>query len=298
MINKNILFLALVLFLASCEDVIEVETGFEESQLVVDAWLDNMDRKQTIRLTQSQDYFDSNFSRGVQGAEVNLVVNGERTIEFTETAPGDYSWTPGSAGEIGVVGDAYELEIKVGGEIFSGRSEMKRVPRIDSIAQVFEEEQLGIPEGIYAELFATDFVGTGDTYWVRTWKNDTLLNKPLEILVIWDSTFDSGSDLDGVQFIFPIRRGINPIPDDFDSIDDLPPPYAPGDSIYVELHSITNDAFRFWSIAQEQMINGENGIFALPVANTRGNVFNQNSNERVLGFFNVSATETASKVIE
>ena len=298
MINRIIYLFLVVALLSSCEDVIEVESGFEASQLVVDAWLDNMDREQTVRLTQSQDYFDSNFAQAVRGAEVNLVVNGERTIEFTETAAGDYTWTPDGMNTIGEVGDTYELEIKVGDEIYTAASEMKRVPKIDSIAQVFEEESLGIPEGIYAELFATDFVGTGDTYWVRTWKNDTLLNKPLEILVIWDATFDSGNELDGVPFIFPIRRGINPIPDDFDDIDDLPPPYFPGDSIYVELHSITNEAFRFWTIAQEQMINGENGIFALPVANTRGNIIQQSNGERVLGFFNVAATETASKIIE
>ena len=298
MIQRALIIFSVVLIITSCEDVIEVDSGFEESQLVVDAWLDNLDREQKVRLTQSQDYFDANFSQAVQGAEVNLVINGERTIEFIETNPGDYTWMPGTTDEIGVVGDTYELEITIGNETYKAQSELRRVPRIDSISQVFEEESLGIPEGIYAELNATDFLGTGDTYWVRTWKNDTLLNKPLEILVIWDATFDSGNELDGVPFIFPIRRGINPIPDDFDSIDDLPPPYMPGDSIYVELHSITNDAFRFWTIAQEQMINGENGIFALPVANTRGNVIQQSTGDRVLGFFNVAAVETASKVIQ
>lgn len=298
MIRRVIYIFSAMIFFTSCEDVIEVESGIEQSQLVVDAWLDNLDREQKVRLTQSQDYFDSNFAGAVQGAEVNLTINGERSIEFTETAPGDYTWTPQSMDEMGVVGDTYELEIIIGDEVYKAQSEMKRVPKIDSISQVFEEKSLGIPEGIYAEINARDFLGQGDTYWVRTWKNDTLLNKPLEILVVYDATFDSGNSLDGVPFIFPIRRGINPIPDDTDNVDDLPSPYMPGDRIYIELNSITNDAFRFWTIAQEQMINGDNGIFALPVANTRGNVIQQSTGERVLGFFNVAATETASKVIE
>lgn len=298
MIRRVIYIFSAMIFFTSCEDVIEVESGIEQSQLVVDAWLDNLDREQKVRLTQSQDYFDSNFAGAVQGAEVNLTINGERSIEFTETAQGDYTWTPQTMDEMGVVGDTYELEIIIGDEVYKAQSEMKRVPKIDSISQVFEEKSLGIPEGIYAEINARDFLGQGDTYWVRTWKNDTLLNKPLEILVVYDATFDSGNSLDGVPFIFPIRRGINPIPDDTDNIDDLPSPYMPGDRIYIELNSITNDAFRFWTIAQEQMINGDNGIFALPVANTRGNVIQQSTGERVLGFFNVAATETASKVIE
>ncbi len=298
MIRRFIYIVIIFSFITSCEDVIEIESGFEEAQVVVDAWLDNMNREQKIRLTRSQDYFDSNFTPSVSGADVTLTVNGERTIVFIESTPGDYVWTPASENEIGNIGDTYELNITIGTESFKATSEMRRVPKIDSIGQVFEEEQLGFPEGIYAELNVTDFVGQGDTYWAKTWKNDTLLNKPIELLVIYDATFDPGNELDGVPFIFPIKRGINPIPDDFDSLDDLPPPYAPGDDIYVELHSITNEAFRFWTIAVEQMINGENGIFALPVANTRGNVIQQSTGERILGFFNVSAVETANKVIQ
>jgi hypothetical protein len=294
---KNLLYILPLLFvLSACEDVIEVDNGFQSSQLVIDAWLDNMQRTQTVRLSNSQDYFNDAFAQAVTGATVTLSIDGKGDISFEDQQNGNYTWSPTAADEIGIVGDQYTLRIELEGQTYIAQTAMNRVPQIDSIAQIYEEKQLGIPEGNYAELFATDFSGQGDTYWVKTWKNGELLNKPIEILLIYDATFDSGNDLDGIQFIFPLRRAINPIPDEFD--DDGPPPYEPGDSIYVEIHSISNEAFDFWAVAREQMTNGENGIYALPLANTRSNITNEATGTRVLGFFNVSAVESASKMIE
>ena len=81
--------------------------------------------------------------------------------------------------------------------------------------------------------------------------------------------------------------------DDFDV-----PPYEPGDSVRVEIHSITEEAFNFLSIAKEQMTNGDNTIFALPLANTKSNVFHSASGERALGFFNVAKVSTGGRTIE
>ena len=44
-------------FFTSCEDVIEVNVEQQQVKLVVDAFVNNMDTVQTIRLTQSIPYF-------------------------------------------------------------------------------------------------------------------------------------------------------------------------------------------------------------------------------------------------
>jgi len=86
---------------------------------------------------------------------------------------------------------------------------------------------------------------------------------------------------------------MNPVDDEF-----LPIPWEVGEMVRVEIHSITIEAFRWMEIARDQMINGDNSIFALPVTNTRGNILNCNSQDRALGFFNVSAVSSREKVIE
>lgn len=49
---------------------------------------------------------------------------------------------------------------------------------------------------------------------------------------------------------------------------------------------------------QEQATNGDNSIFALPVANARSNIsLAGNPDERILGFFNVASVAAAEKTV-
>ena len=280
------------MLLTSCEDPIDVDNGFEAPTMVVDGWINTRNEAQTIRLTWSQDYFDAGEPDGIADAQV-VVRNGNRILQFEHTADGAYVWTPNGDETIGSTGDIIDLGIEHNGELFVSQTAIRRVPAVDSIAMVFEEESLGIEEGYYGELYARDFVGEGDSYWIRAWKNDTLLNKPQELAIVWDATFDPGSGLDGVAFIRPLRLSINPLSDDAGFS-----PYQPGDHAYVEVHSISNEAFFFLQIAQEQMTNGDNTIFSLPIANARSNIINAETNEPVLGFFNVANISSAERWVE
>ncbi len=282
----------------SCEDVIEIDSGFEEATLVVDAWIDDLERPQTIRLTKSQDYFDSQLAAGVRGAIVTVKRSDGVNLTFVDSGDGNYVWTPSPGETLGEVGLTYTLDIEAEGVSFIAETVMDPVPVIDSIAQVYEEEQFGFPEGIYAELFATDLEGIGNAYWGRTWKNDTLLNKPFEMMIVYDGTFSPGTGTDGIPFIFPIRRQINPIEDDLEEGEEAQAPYKVGDEIYVELASISEEAFDFLTIAFEQMTNGDNGIFTLPLANSGTNVQSVGTDVPILGFFNVASTSFKTKVIE
>lgn len=281
-----------VLFLASCEDVITVDTGFEERQMVVDAWINTRSEPQTIKLTWSQDYFNSARPTGIEDAQVTVAsLNG--VFPFEHQGAGEYIWTPESGQKIGSVGDQMALFIEYKGDTIASFTKINRVPEIDSIRLNFEEESLGIDEGFYGELYAVDFEGQGDTYWIRAWKNDTLLNRPQELVIVWDATFDFGTELDGTAFIRPLRFAVNPFDDDGMFV-----PYQSGDKIYAELHSISNEAFFFLQIAQEQMTNGDNGIFSLPIANAQGNIINQSTEKFVLGIFNVAEISSAETFVE
>lgn len=287
-----VILLCGMLFWSSCEDPIDVDSGFQNRQLVVDAWLNNRNEPQTIKLSWSQDYFDNSRPEGVSGALVR-VSSASNNYQFLQGEPGMYTWTPQGSQTLGEIGDQFDLEIQYEGEVIAANTELYRVPEIDSIALVFEEESIAWDGGLYGELFADDFPGTGDTYLVRTWKNDTLLNRPQELTILYDGTFDGGSGLDGGTFLLPLRRQITPFNDDFEQI-----PYESGDHIYCELHSISNEAFRFLQIAQEQMINGDNTIFALPLANARGNIVNLTTGNDVFGVFNIAAISSSEQSVE
>jgi len=170
---------------------------------------------------------------------------------------------------------------------------MNGVPPIDSISQEFRENEVFGEDGIYCQFFARDLVGLGDTYWIRTTKNDTFLNRPSEINIAYDAAFSAGSQVDNIIFIPPIRELVNPLNDDFE-----PLPWNVGDKIEVEIHSINNEVFEFMEIMRDQLLNGQNGIFAEPISNSPGNISNLTGTKEVLGIFNVAAVSYAQRIIE
>lgn len=289
-----LLSLFLCLALTNCEDPIDVDSGFTTPQLVVEAWLTNEPEEQTIRLTLTQDFYDNRLPTGVEDAEVIVCRTGDqRCFPFVHRDSGRYVWTPQDGEVLGEVGDEFALGIERGGEQYVSLTSMRRVPPIDSISFQFEEQALGLDEGLYAQLYARDFPGPGDTYLIRTSFNDTLNQRPQELNLVYDATFDAGSDADGFTFIFPIRFRINRLDDDGSPI-----PLEVGDSVAVDIWSISQPAFAFLAIAAEQIQNGDNGIFGVPVANAPGNVAKVDSDERVLGIFNVAAVSSAARIVE
>jgi hypothetical protein len=298
--NIKYLFI-LVLFaqtFSSCEDVVDIETDELTPQVVVDAWLTNQSVPQTINLTLSQPYFDNRLPEGLTGATIRVTRDDNQVFEFKEIEEGNYVWTPENDETIGEVGSQYSLSIELDGNTYVAFSEMNDVPPIDSITQEFREDEFGSPDGIYAQFFARDLIGEGNTYWIKTYKNGVFLNKPLEINLAYDAGFSAGSAVDGLIFIPPIREAINRVPDeDTDDNSDVAP-WAVDDEIKVEIHSISLEAFNFMGTAQRQMINGLNGIFSEPVINTPGNIINTTGSEKILGVFNVAAVSEMTRVIQ
>ena len=181
--------------------------------------------------------------------------------------------------------DRYEASTSIG-----------RVPVIDSLTFLFEEELGFFPDRYTAEFWSRDPAGKGDTYWIKAWKNDTLLLRPSEINLAFDAGFSEGGNLDGVTFITPIRQAINPFNTDKDG--NFLSPYLPGDTVRVEIHSISKEAFTFLNevVIQTDRSGGFAELFAAPMANVGTNIVNVDKKGRTaLGFFNVASVSRFGK---
>ena len=296
--KKYILFFTLLTAIfTSCEDIIDVEVEGDEAQLVVDAWINNLPQPQIIQLRRTAPYFSNTFTPEVNGAKVTVFDDTGAAFEFQEdNNTGNYIWEPPTGEVFGQIERNYYLVVELDGEEYVSVSKMNRIMPVDSIGYEDREEELGNPAGIYAQFFARDVPGTGDAYWIKAFKNGVFLNKPSEINIAFDAGFSDGSTIDGVVFPVPIREAINRIPDSGDGAVDTAdkPPYQIGDHIRVEIHSITPEAFIFWTRARTQMTLGDATIFAEPVSNVPTNIFpadSTNTKELPIGFFCVSAVE-------
>ena len=301
--KKYLLFFLTLLFLNSCEDVVELELEEDGAQLVVDAWINNKAGTQTIKLRRTIPYFDNTFAPEVIGATV-VVADSDSTLFFFEDSDndGDYTWTPQAGEQLAQEGKDYALYIELNGDEYISISKANRSAPIDSIGYEYRDDLVGVADGIIAQIYARDQAGAGDVYWIKTYKNGQFLNKPQEMNLTYDGAFGPGGNSDGILFIPPIRTGINRIPDSGDDAVDTDsfPPYAIGDNIRVEIHSLTPEAFFYLFQIREQMTQGDNGLFATPITNVPSNIIPQSADakEDPVGFFCVSLVSEVERDVE
>lgn len=286
-----------LVMLTSCDEVIHPTLQSANPVYIVDAFITDKVDTQVVKLTFSQPYFEETLPPGVSGATVVITDNEANSFIFNENPneKGAYIWLPSPA-SFGKIGNRYSLSVTVSGETFVAESIMGRVPAIDSITFELDESNFRSGDFYQGQFWATDPKGAGDTYWIRTYKNGVLLNKPEEINLAYDAAFSKGSNFDGYTFIQPIRNGINP--DDRDSNDKRLSPFLPGDSVYVEIHSLTEASFDFLAqvAVQTNRPGGFAELFSRPLANVSTNIVNQNAQgTKVQGFFNVGSVSGLGK---
>ena len=165
---KKYSIIVLFLLLFSCEDIITPDLPINEPIVVVDAWINNLEKDQVIKLSESQNYLDSSSPVPVVGASVFVYDEYQNQFTFTEVNNGEYEWSPDSIiKNIGEVGTKFYLSISLQDEginIFS-ESQLNRTSIIDSVNFVRGQ----VPEGsYYAEFWSREEKGPGDAYWIKS----------------------------------------------------------------------------------------------------------------------------------
>lgn len=299
--QRLIIIVCLGLVLGACEDQISPALEQVDPVLAVDAWITDQPTEQVIRLSQTQPYFDT-VASPVVGATVQVTGSAGDLYVFEEDErePGAYYWTPPTPEQgFGTVGATYELQIDTDGQSYTSTTVLDPVPPIDSITYELTEANAFFPETYIAQFWAVDLPEEGNAYWIRAYRNGALLNRPDEISLAYDAGFTRGGNFNATVFAQPIRTSINPIDGDGDG--NFLPSYNRGDSVYVELQSISDAAFDFLNEVsiQTNRPGGFAELFASPIANVPTNIINTDPNGAdAVGFFNVAAVSGLGTRIE
>ncbi|MEO1053699.1 MAG: DUF4249 family protein [Bacteroidota bacterium] len=291
MMHKRLYYFVFALLGAmSCESTADIELAESVPTLVVDAFINDKAENQQIVLNFSQPFFDNQQYQPAEGAIISVTDNqGSEPLLFEASdVPGVYVWEPSSERpRIGSVGAEYSLSIEFEGNVFSSTTAMGRTTQVDSI--LFFEETEPFSDDIIFEgrISARDSVGVGDAYWIKTFWNGAFLDQPSELNIAFDAGLSAGGEIDGQEFIFPVRTGINPQGEDES--------YEIGDVVMVEIHSIARETFDYFVELQIQTDRpgGFAELFAVPLANLPTNIAVENDPDfRVLGFFSVSSVNS------
>lgn len=290
---KNIpmlLLSAFAMLLSSCEDPVDVDVKPGEPKWVIDAFINNSNATQLIKITRSIPYFSNpNLISGIEGAEILLLDTTQKKFyAFADSGNGNYIFKPNPlTGDTFSENSVYALFIRINDDTLYSLSKLNPTAHFDSLKVIEEKGSIGIADGKYIEMVAKDRIGKGSTYWIKTFYNDTFRGKVFEMNLAWDESFSS-SENDGGEFIWPIRYG---------ALNDFNKPYKTGDKIRVEIHSITKETFYYLSAIQAESQNG--GLFATPPVSIRSNIisFNPNKPINTAGWFNMASVVQKIKVI-
>ena len=277
--NLIILVLALFAGITACEkDVILDLASIEGKYIIVEGNLIDDGSRQWIRLTRSSSYYDVTTGDAVQDASV-LVEGNNQVWQFQElfpdSLPGYYFNSQISSA---LTETMYHLHIETtDNSIFFAQSELRPVPVLDSVTVKLNPfSELNFFDTTVYDLIAhfADLPGDGDHYLFNLYINNKLKTpRPT------DKEPMSDVNLDEYSSYAVLNLNENDI--------------APGDTLILEMRSISKEKFDFYSIFFFQTDLSGNPFAGAPPANIPTNL-----SEGARGFFQVSAVNRKSAIFQ
>jgi hypothetical protein len=260
---KNLIYFLVVLFLFSCQKVIDVTVDDADENIVIDAFYDANASYVNVKITRSRALFSGEDFEVIGGAEIDITTSNGDVYELTEIETGTYVLTNLSPD----FNSTYVMKVLVDGQTFEAAAFLPSPIPLDSLTQEFQPASLFGEAGYIIYMNLTDPGGENFFRAIRT-VNDTLL-MDVGDQFLFDNGFTSGNAIT-VPF-FGSR-------------------YQPGDVIQVDLRSYSKEAAQYYS--DLFALAGDGGQSAAP-ANPRSNWSND-----ALGLFNAYGYDSQTITIE
>ncbi|EOR95083.1 hypothetical protein ADIARSV_1743 [Arcticibacter svalbardensis MN12-7] len=264
--------LAAVISFSSCEKVIDVKLDSSANQVVIEANVTN-DAVQTIKISQSVPYTDSNVYPAVTGAEVRVTDDTGGSWTFFETQPGIYTFGSSfkqrdfSVG-LGQPGRTYTLHVSVNDVTYTAMSTMPKPVPLDSLS--LDIITFGGDENKQVRIHFKDPEDQVNQY-LYIMKINGVQAKSI---FVDNDRLTNGNDVSSVLFYFSDNEKLKT-----------------GDEVEIEMQSIDKNVFTYWFTLSQQTQNGPGG--GVTPGNPPSNISNN-----ALGYFSAHTTETKRLTIE
>ena len=272
------ILLIAILTLTSCTDVIEVEVPTEAPRLVIEASInwekETVGNNQTIKLSRSSPYFDTNGAVSVLGASVKITNDTQGTVFiFTDNSDGSYS----TDSFIPLVNNSYTLEVINEGETYVAQENLIAAPSILSVYQSTDYFFQDLLEVNFEFLDPEDEV---NYYYIKFQEQADLLPS----LSTLKDEFINGN-LITISNERRENEDINQVA------------YAPGDVVDMELYGISKEYYDYMTILINQSESG--GPFDTTPVALKGNCINQtNPDTDAYGYFRMTEVSKATYLFE
>jgi hypothetical protein len=267
-LREKIIFAAvaiLLLFLTSCEKVINLDLNDAEKKYVIEAVITDQANTAKVLITQTKNFDEDNNFPGISGAVVRITESGGATTTLNEVSPGKYE----APVLVGISGKTYTLSVTVNGKIFTASSAMPQRVNMDTIFVTNEFLFTDFRKIVNAEY--KDPAGRGNNYrfiqYVNGLKEDQVL--------IQNDDYTDGRNVNTKLFYFADD-------DDNSKIDS-------GDTVKVDMLCIDQAIYKYWFSLDRNSTGGSGQATpSNPVTNLQGGA---------LGYFSAHTLQSKTLVV-
>lgn len=258
-----------VLFLSSCEDVVNLDLETGQTRIVVDAeiiWQKGTPgNEQTIKISKTAPYYN-NTTPKVSGAQVRVENSTGTVFTFNETEPGIYVCT----NFIPVLNTDYTLYVQAEGQSFTAVEKLTSVTPIDRV------EQETVPDFDGKDIIELTFYYKDPAdqvnYYLSDYKSSFLIYPEYELT---DDDFFNGNEV-STRY----------------SHEDM----KAGNTVDITHRGISKNFYDYMNLILE--IYG-GSPFSIPPGNIRGNIVNTtDSNNYAFGYFRLCEADKVSYLVK
>lgn len=270
--KKFYIFIAILVTLSSCEDVVDVDLNTVETRLVIDAsinWFKGTSgSEQSVKLSLTTAFFDNSVPPANE-ATVIIADSNNNSFQFIEEGnTGVYI----NNNFIPIIDEVYTLTINYNNETYVGTEILKSVASIDYVEQDDEGGFSG--EDIELKAFYTDPVNI-ENYYFFEFISDIPIVPTLEV---YEDRFTDGNQIFG-----------------FYTEEDL----ETGDEVIIRNYGISEQFYEFMFILLQQASEENSGPFETQPATVRGNCINvTNPNNYPYGYFRLSEVDELIYIVQ
>lgn len=263
------LLLFITVVLVSCEDVVPLDPAQGKPVVIVEGWISSKEAVNNVKLYLARRFNSTEAYTPITGATLVLSDNRGNKLVLPERSAGNYE----IAGVRPAAGTIYTLSVSSSyGEYEAVTEVRRRSLKIDSLGFEYNTEGISYNNDGYYPLFSgSEREGEGDRVLFKLYRNGRFLNRARDINLLEDRLID-GRHLLGAEL-------------------DIDSGLVKGDKLKVEVWSLDENAYYFWTDLRAQLASG--GLFSPPMTNTRSNVIRKSdTSAAVNGFFGSSLVDT------
>lgn len=310
---KRIVYIFCLLILTSCVETFNPEIDEANSQpIVVDALLTNQNIRHSVTINHAKNLDETKQFEAISDANVYVEDNSGQTFDFAYSSNGRYVAVSSFPG---VIGDSYKLVIEVDGEQYESPFEelrpaiqVKKINAIAAVERIDSETGGSVNENRVQISVDLDFSDSQEVYYRFDWNSTYMARTPSQgSTSCWtDRDAVPPSDLDGSTVCFVnesspsfiklfTSKGLQDTSIDsvlifsVNSNKRFQLKYSP----QILLFNISESAFNFWKMVENQVAN-TGSLFDSPPSPITGNILPiSTGNERIIGIFEVASVTHA-----